>query len=59
MWQKKLIDKVTKLGMLYEAPLESKKLNTIKCPSISLNYNPSKISEKLMKFSNRISSDCK
>ena len=59
MWQKKQIDKVTKLGMLYEAPLESKKLNTIKCPRINLNYNPSNISEKLMKFSNQISSDCK
>ena len=59
MWQKKQIDKVTKLGMLYEAPLESKKLNTIRCSKINLNYNPSNISEKLMKFSNQISSGCK
>ena len=59
MWQKKQIDKVTKLGTLYEAPLESEKLNTIKCPRINLNYNPSNISEKLMKFANQISSDCK
>ena len=59
MWQKKQIDKVTKLGMLYEVPLESKKFNTIKCPSLNLNYNPSNISEKSMKFSNQISSDCK
>ena len=54
MWQKKLIDKVTKLGMLYEVPLESKKLDTIKCPSLNFNYNPSNISEKLMKFSSKI-----
>ena len=26
MWQKKQIDKVTKLGMLYEAPLELKNI---------------------------------
>ena len=45
MWQKKQIDKVTKLGMLYEAPLESKKLNTIKCPRINLNYDAPNISE--------------
>ena len=59
MWQKKWIDKVTKLGMLYEAPLESKKFNTIKCPRIDLNYNLSNISEKLIKFCNQISSDYK
>ena len=59
MWQKKQTDKVTKLGMLYEVPLESKKFNTIKCPRINLNYNPSNISEKLMGFFKQISSDCK
>ena len=59
MWQKKQIDKVTKLGMLYEAPLELKTFNTIKCTRINLNYNPPNISEILMKFSNQISSDCK
>ena len=52
------VDKVTKLIMLYEAPLESKKLNTIKCPRINLNYNPYKILET-DEISNQISSDCK
>ena len=59
MWQKKQIDKVTKLGMFYEVPSKPKKFNTIKRPTLNLNYNPSNISQKLMKFCHQISSDCK
>ena len=43
MWQKRQIDKVTKLGLLNEAPLASTKFKAIKYPRINLNYNPSNI----------------
>ena len=36
--------------MLYEAPLESKKLNIIKCTRITLKYNSSNIPENLQNF---------
>ena len=59
MWQKKQTDEVTKLGVLNETSLESKKFHVIKYPKISLNYNLSNISGKLMEFSKQVSSDCK
>ena len=47
MSQKKQIDKVTKLGVLNEAPLELEKFNAIKCPRMNLSYNPLKKTDEI------------
>ena len=45
------LDEVPKSKALNEASLQSKEFHVIKCLRINLNYNPSNISGKLIKYS--------